>query len=77
MSEGKQGPITPAVVGSEIAAFLAKWDEEVDVMRRGFKGFAAVAQHKTITKRIEAWMDANEPQLATLTEKARQTQIIS
>lgn len=56
-------PITQEDTKSSIAQFLQAWDQEVDAMRHGFKGFAVSANHEAINARMNAAGARLMPQL--------------
>lgn len=54
---------------SEIARFLARWDEEMDAIRQGLNGFALTARHDFITQRMQAFGDEKMIELMALEVK--------
>jgi hypothetical protein len=54
---------------SEVAQFFERWDEEVEVIRRGLKGFAITSRHEVITRRMQSFADEKMIELMTLEGK--------
>ena len=54
---------------SEIAQFLAKWDQEMEAIQRGLNGFAITARHDFINQRMQAIGDEKMIELMTLEAK--------
>jgi hypothetical protein len=54
---------------SEIAQFLAKWDQEMEAIQRGLNGFAITARHDFINQRMQAIGDEKMLELMTLEAK--------
>jgi hypothetical protein len=54
---------------SEIAQFLERWDQEVEAIQRGLKGFAITGRHEFITLRMQSFADENMIALMTLEAK--------
>ena len=54
---------------SEIAQFLEKWDQEMEVLQQGLKGFAITARHDFINQRMQAISDEKMMELMTLEAK--------
>ena len=54
---------------SEIARFLARWDEEMEAIRQGLTGFALTARHDFITQRMQAFGDEKMIELMALEMK--------
>jgi hypothetical protein len=54
---------------SEIAQFLALWDQEMEVLQQSLKGFAITARHDFINRRIQAIGDEKMIELMTLEAK--------
>lgn len=51
---------------SEIAQFLARWDQEMEALQQGLQGFAITARHDFINKRMQAISDEKMIELMTL-----------
>ena len=54
---------------SEIAQFLEKWDQEMEAIQQGLKGFAITARHDFINQRIQAIGNDKMIELMTLEAK--------
>jgi hypothetical protein len=54
---------------SEIAQFIAKWDQEMEAIQQGLKGFAITARHDFINRRIQAIGDEKMIELMILEAK--------
>jgi hypothetical protein len=54
---------------SEIAQFLELWDNEMESIRQGLKGFSLIARHDFINRRIQALSDDRIIALMTLEAK--------
>jgi hypothetical protein len=58
---------------SEIAQFLAKWDQEMEALQQGLNGFAITARHDFINRRMQAIGDEKMMELMIL-EAQKQVQ---
>jgi hypothetical protein len=54
---------------SEITQFIAKWDQEMESIQQGLKGFAITARHDFINRRIQAIGDEKMIELMLLETK--------
>lgn len=62
---------------SEIARFLAQWDEEVEAMLLGLNGIATTARHDFIARRIQAFGNKHLHHLEALVAKQEAIKLVT